>query len=63
MAAMLLVTCILISLALSEARRELPGAIERWELPKGATYKNVQPLIGIMTQECLHCPGVVYVNP
>jgi|LauGreDrversion2_5_1035112.scaffolds.fasta_scaffold189237_1 hypothetical protein len=62
MASLSLVTssCLLfLAFGLSEAHREVQGAIERWELPKGATIKNTRPLIGIMTQECLHCPGLI----
>ena len=32
----------------------------RWSLPKDAKYKNVKPLIGIMTQPCHDCPGLAH---
>ena len=51
--------CLFLSLSWSQARI-LPadeGAVERWELPEGAAYKNTMPLIGIFTQPCHGCPG------
>lgn len=58
---LVLACLILLALGLSDALREVPnetGTIERWELPKSSVYKNTRPLIGIMTQECLLCPGL-----
>ncbi len=37
---------------------QLGAPAETWQLPGGATYKNIKPLIGIMTQPCHDCPGV-----
>ncbi len=41
--------CVLL-LGLATNARVISSDVERWELPEGATYKNVKPLIGIMTQ-------------
>ena len=46
----------------SASNTAVEAAPERWELPQGAAYKNTMPLIGIMTQPCLRCPGESFVE-
>ncbi|GAX73089.1 hypothetical protein CEUSTIGMA_g542.t1 [Chlamydomonas eustigma] len=57
-----LLTCSLSSVVSRSIQNIEPSTeVERWELQKDSKYKNVKPLIGIMTQPCHSCPGKSYI--
>lgn len=46
----------------AELLTDAPSGLS-YTLPKNATYKNVKPLIGILTQPCTECPGASECTP